>query len=113
MHKSCQEPWGTWRLEPGGTPGDAGPEANSFLSPRHREPDSTYFDLPPPNRGNNEAVGSEETSMDVFHLPGMTSSVMVSEAGLAEDWTLVINVGWLFLGTGGTRKQGFGWPTFG
>ncbi|XP_076421905.1 tumor protein p73 isoform X2 [Peromyscus maniculatus bairdii] len=40
------------------------------------EPDSTYFDLPPPNRGNNEAVGSEETSMDVFHLPGMTSSVM-------------------------------------
>ncbi|XP_059112283.1 tumor protein p73 isoform X2 [Peromyscus eremicus] len=40
------------------------------------EPDSTYFDLPPPNRGNSEAVGSEETSMDVFHLPGMTSSVM-------------------------------------
>lgn len=51
--------------------------------------------------------------MDVFHLPGMTSSVMVSDAGLAEDWTLVISVGWLFLGTGGTRKQGFGWPTFG
>ncbi|XP_036034583.1 tumor protein p73 isoform X1 [Onychomys torridus] len=40
------------------------------------EPDSTYFDLPPPNRGNSEAVGSEETNMDVFHLPGMTSSVM-------------------------------------
>ncbi|XP_035294760.1 tumor protein p73 isoform X3 [Cricetulus griseus] len=40
------------------------------------EPDSTYFDLPQPSRGNSEAVGSEETSMDVFHLPGMTSPVM-------------------------------------
>ncbi|GAB1289312.1 Tumor protein p73 [Apodemus speciosus] len=35
------------------------------------EPDSTYFDLPQPSRGNSEASGSEESSMDVFHLQGM------------------------------------------
>ncbi|XP_075801044.1 tumor protein p73 isoform X4 [Microtus pennsylvanicus] len=40
------------------------------------EPDSTYFDLPQPSRGNSEAVGSEETSMDVFHLPGMVTDVV-------------------------------------
>ncbi|ELV14255.1 Tumor protein p73 [Tupaia chinensis] len=40
------------------------------------EPDSTYFDLPQPSRGNNEEVGSAEASMDVFHLQGMTTSVM-------------------------------------
>lgn len=45
--------------------------------------------------------------MDVFQLQGMTSSVMVSRSLL--DWTLLINVGWLFLGR--TRKQGFVPPT--
>ncbi|XP_053431911.1 tumor protein p73 isoform X3 [Nycticebus coucang] len=40
------------------------------------EPDSTYFDLPQSSRGNNELVGSAETSMDVFHLQGMNTSVM-------------------------------------
>ncbi|XP_023370988.1 tumor protein p73 isoform X3 [Otolemur garnettii] len=40
------------------------------------EPDSTYFDLPQSSRGNNQLVGSAETSMDVFHLQGMTTSVM-------------------------------------
>lgn len=48
----------------------------------HREPDSTYFDLPQPSQGNSEATGSEESNMDVFHLQGMTSSVMVSGAVL-------------------------------
>nr|XP_034358568.1 tumor protein p73 isoform X5 [Arvicanthis niloticus] len=40
------------------------------------EPDSTYFDLPQSSQGNSEASGSEESSMDVFQLQGMTSSVM-------------------------------------
>ncbi|KAM9688303.1 tumor protein p73 isoform 3-T3 [Trichechus inunguis] len=40
------------------------------------EPDSTYFDLPQSSRENNEVVGSAEASMDVFHLQGMTTSVM-------------------------------------
>ncbi|XP_046280700.1 tumor protein p73 isoform X3 [Marmota monax] len=40
------------------------------------EPDSTYFDLPQPSRGNNEAAVGAEPSMDVFQLPGMTTSVM-------------------------------------
>ncbi|XP_072831659.1 tumor protein p73 isoform X3 [Vicugna pacos] len=40
------------------------------------EPDSTYFDLPQSGRGNAEVAGSAEASMDVFHLQGMTSSVM-------------------------------------
>ncbi|KAH0514764.1 Tumor protein p73 [Microtus ochrogaster] len=44
------------------------------------EPDSTYFDLPQPSRGNSEAVGSEETSMDVFHLPGMAQFNLLSSA---------------------------------
>lgn len=37
-------------------------------------------------------MGSEETSMDVFHLPGM-----VSGAVLAEDWTLGNKRGSAFL----------------
>uniref|UniRef100_A0A8C9HHN9 Cellular tumor antigen p53 n=1 Tax=Piliocolobus tephrosceles TaxID=591936 RepID=A0A8C9HHN9_9PRIM len=40
------------------------------------EPDSTYFDLPQSSRGNNEVVGGTDSSMDVFHLEGMTTSVM-------------------------------------
>ncbi|XP_006885871.1 PREDICTED: tumor protein p73 isoform X3 [Elephantulus edwardii] len=40
------------------------------------EPDSTYFDLPQSNRENNEVAGSAEASMDVFHMQGMTMSVM-------------------------------------
>ncbi|XP_012888481.1 PREDICTED: tumor protein p73 isoform X4 [Dipodomys ordii] len=40
------------------------------------EPDSTYFDLPQSSQGNAEAVGSAETSTDVFHLQGMSTSVM-------------------------------------
>ncbi|XP_069333365.1 tumor protein p73 isoform X1 [Eulemur rufifrons] len=40
------------------------------------EPDSTYFDLPQSSRGNSELVGSAEANMDVFHLQGMTTSVM-------------------------------------
>ncbi|KAK2105735.1 Tumor protein p73, partial [Saguinus oedipus] len=40
------------------------------------EPDSTYFDLPQSSRGNNEVVGGMDSSMDVFHLEGMTTSVM-------------------------------------
>uniref|UniRef100_A0A2K5QYN8 Cellular tumor antigen p53 n=1 Tax=Cebus imitator TaxID=2715852 RepID=A0A2K5QYN8_CEBIM len=40
------------------------------------EPDSTYFDLPQSSRGTNEAVGGTDSSMDVFHLEGMTTSVM-------------------------------------
>nr|XP_033700458.1 tumor protein p73 isoform X6 [Tursiops truncatus] len=40
------------------------------------EPDSTYFDLPQPGQGNDEVVGGAEASMDVFHLQGMTTSVM-------------------------------------
>jgi hypothetical protein len=43
-----------------------------------REPDSTYFDLPQSSRGSTEVVGSTEASPDVFHLPGMNTSVMVS-----------------------------------
>uniref|UniRef100_A0A8C0CDQ4 Cellular tumor antigen p53 n=1 Tax=Balaenoptera musculus TaxID=9771 RepID=A0A8C0CDQ4_BALMU len=40
------------------------------------EPDSTYFDLPQSGQGNDEVVGGAEASMDVFHLQGMTTSVM-------------------------------------
>ncbi|XP_006871803.1 PREDICTED: tumor protein p73 isoform X3 [Chrysochloris asiatica] len=40
------------------------------------EPDSTYFDLPQSSRENNEVVDGAEASMDVFHLQGMTMSVM-------------------------------------
>ncbi|XP_016069019.1 PREDICTED: tumor protein p73 [Miniopterus natalensis] len=41
------------------------------------EPDSTYFDLPPTSRGSNVGACGAETSMDVFHLPGMgTPSAM-------------------------------------
>ncbi|XP_055118534.1 tumor protein p73 isoform X5 [Symphalangus syndactylus] len=40
------------------------------------EPDSTYFDLPQSSQGNNEVVGGTDSSMDVFHLEGMTTSVM-------------------------------------
>ncbi|XP_042557951.1 tumor protein p73 isoform X4 [Dipodomys spectabilis] len=40
------------------------------------EPDSTYFDLPQSSQGNAEAVGSAEASTDVFHLQGMSTSVM-------------------------------------
>uniref|UniRef100_A0AAA9TJ42 Cellular tumor antigen p53 n=2 Tax=Bos TaxID=9903 RepID=A0AAA9TJ42_BOVIN len=40
------------------------------------EPDSTYFDLPQPGQGNEEVAGGAEAGMDVFHLPGMTTSVM-------------------------------------
>uniref|UniRef100_A0A2K5IB21 Cellular tumor antigen p53 n=1 Tax=Colobus angolensis palliatus TaxID=336983 RepID=A0A2K5IB21_COLAP len=40
------------------------------------EPDSTYFDLPQSSRGNNEVVGGTDSSMDVFHLEGMATSVM-------------------------------------
>ncbi|XP_057606606.1 tumor protein p73 isoform X2 [Hippopotamus amphibius kiboko] len=40
------------------------------------EPDSTYFDLPQSGQGNDEVAGSAEPSMDVFHLQGMTTSVM-------------------------------------
>ncbi|KAM5161267.1 tumor protein p73 isoform 3-T3 [Callospermophilus lateralis] len=40
------------------------------------EPDSTYFDLPQSSRGSNEAAIGAEPSMDVFQLPGMTTSVM-------------------------------------
>ncbi|XP_066878582.1 tumor protein p73 isoform X5 [Kogia breviceps] len=40
------------------------------------EPDSTYFDLPQSGQGNDEAAGGAEASMDVFHLQGMTASVM-------------------------------------
>ncbi|XP_066878534.1 tumor protein p73 isoform X4 [Kogia breviceps] len=42
------------------------------------EPDSTYFDLPQSGQGNDEAAGGAEASMDVFHLQGMTASVMYS-----------------------------------
>ncbi|XP_070624439.1 tumor protein p73 isoform X3 [Bos indicus] len=42
------------------------------------EPDSTYFDLPQPGQGNEEVAGGAEAGMDVFHLPGMTTSVMYS-----------------------------------
>lgn len=37
--------------------------------------------------------------MDVFHLPGMVSGVV-----LAEDWTLVINRGRLFSGARQNKK---------
>ncbi|XP_047647156.1 tumor protein p73 isoform X3 [Phacochoerus africanus] len=40
------------------------------------EPDSTYFDLPPSGRGNEEVAAGAEASMDVFHLQGMTTPVM-------------------------------------
>nr|XP_026268659.1 tumor protein p73 [Urocitellus parryii] len=40
------------------------------------EPDSTYFDLPQSSRGSNEAAVGAEPSMDVFQLPGLTTSVM-------------------------------------
>nr|XP_012316414.1 tumor protein p73 isoform X2 [Aotus nancymaae] len=40
------------------------------------EPDSTYFDLPQSSRENNEVVGGTDSSMDIFHLEGMTTSVM-------------------------------------
>uniref|UniRef100_A0A8C8YHH8 Cellular tumor antigen p53 n=1 Tax=Prolemur simus TaxID=1328070 RepID=A0A8C8YHH8_PROSS len=40
------------------------------------EPDSTYFDLPQSSQGNRELVGSAEAGMDVFHLQGVTTSVM-------------------------------------
>lgn len=77
-----------------------------FLPPQCREPDSTYFDLPQPSRGNREAVGNEETSMDVFHLPGM-----VSGAVLAED-EIGNKQGSAFLRSQAEwGSQGFGWPT--
>ena len=50
--------------------------------PLSREPDSTYFDRPQPGQGNEEVAGGAEAGMDVFHLPGMTTSVMVSGASL-------------------------------
>uniref|UniRef100_A0A8C6CVY2 Cellular tumor antigen p53 n=1 Tax=Moschus moschiferus TaxID=68415 RepID=A0A8C6CVY2_MOSMO len=40
------------------------------------EPDSTYFDLPQSGQGNEEVAGGVEAGMDVFHLQGMTTSVM-------------------------------------
>ncbi|XP_008066927.1 tumor protein p73 isoform X3 [Carlito syrichta] len=40
------------------------------------EPDSTYFDLPQSSQENSEVVGGAEPGMDVFHLQGMTTSVM-------------------------------------
>lgn len=44
-----------------------------------REPDSTYFDLPPANpSSSNEVSNSTEVTMDVFQMRGMTDSVMVS-----------------------------------
>lgn len=46
-----------------------------------REPDSTYFDLPQPGRGRSSAAGSAGDSLDVFHMQGMTSPVMVSWHG--------------------------------
>lgn len=50
------------------------------VSPR-REPDSTYFDLPQPGRGRSSAAGSAGDSLDVFHMQGMNSPVMVSSHG--------------------------------
>ena len=45
----------------------------------HREPDSTYFDLPPPNHtGSNEVSNRTEVTMDVFQMRSMDDSVMVS-----------------------------------
>uniref|UniRef100_A0A8C9JW60 Cellular tumor antigen p53 n=1 Tax=Panthera tigris altaica TaxID=74533 RepID=A0A8C9JW60_PANTA len=45
---------------------------------RSLEPDSTYFDLPQPSQGNNAVVSGSGASMDVLHLQGMTTPVMVS-----------------------------------
>ena len=45
----------------------------------HREPDSTYFDLPPSNHtGGNEVSSRAEVTMDVFQMRSMNDSVMVS-----------------------------------
>lgn len=45
----------------------------------HREPDSTYFDLPPSNHtGSNEVSNRTEVTMDVFQMRSMNDSVMVS-----------------------------------
>ncbi|KFR13168.1 Tumor protein p73, partial [Opisthocomus hoazin] len=41
------------------------------------EPDSTYFDLPPPNHtGSNEVSNRTEVTMDVFQMRSMDDSVM-------------------------------------
>lgn len=45
-----------------------------------REPDSTYFDLPPSDHaGSNEVANRTEVTMDVFQMRSMNDSVMVSE----------------------------------
>lgn len=45
----------------------------------YREPDSTYFDLPPSNHtGDNEVSDHTEVTMDVFQMRNMNDSVMVS-----------------------------------
>uniref|UniRef100_A0A8D2ABU3 Cellular tumor antigen p53 n=1 Tax=Sciurus vulgaris TaxID=55149 RepID=A0A8D2ABU3_SCIVU len=56
------------------TPADEGATFEHLWS--SLEPDSTYFDLPQSSRGSEEAGVGTEPSMDVFHLPGMTASVM-------------------------------------
>lgn len=50
-----------------------------------REPDSTYFDLPPSNHASsNEVSNRTEVTMDVFQLRSMNDSVMVSVLRLRE-----------------------------
>lgn len=68
-----QEPWGSPVSRAKGAQGILEQMLTSSVLPRHREPDSTYFDLPQPSRGNSEASGSEDSSMAVFPLQGMVS----------------------------------------
>lgn len=76
------------------------------LSPLPREPDSTYFDLPQSSRGSREVVGGTEASMDVFHLQGMTTSVMVSGAAVCGGLRVeAVNVDCPVLGLHRTRNR--------
>lgn len=56
-----------------------------------REPDSTYFDLPPSDHaGSNEVADRTEVTMDVFQMRSMSDSVMVSVLSL-HMWELCLS----------------------
>lgn len=67
-------------------------KADRLPSLSHREPDSTYFDLPPSSHaGSSEVSNRTEVTMDVFQLRGINDSVMVSVRHIqaclpAGDW---------------------------